>query len=294
MTSTTDMTGHPDVAEIADLTEGLLTPSRTAEIRGHLDECELCADVRASLEEIHGLLSTMPSTETMPADVAARIDVALAVEATSTANSSVDVSRETADDARVSRETSISADRPAGRPRTSTTGPGRKNDRGKRRRVTVIGAAFAAAAVGLGSVLLSSLMGGSSSGPTAENRSTAADTFSAGTLERQVTDLLAPEQDLSGGARTPDEGVTIEGGPNSPRVFDSPSVPDCVRKGIGRNEEALAVDEGTYKGTDAMLVVLPDANDTSRVTAYLMDSTCIKQASAKIATILLQTSYAHP
>ena len=55
MTSTTDTAGHPDVAEISDLTEGLLTTARTADVRRHLDECELCADVHASLEEIRGL-----------------------------------------------------------------------------------------------------------------------------------------------------------------------------------------------------------------------------------------------
>ena len=77
MTSTTDMAGHPDVAEISDLTEGLLEPSRTADIQRHLDECELCADVHASLEEIRGLLGSVPGPTRMPADVAERIDAAL-------------------------------------------------------------------------------------------------------------------------------------------------------------------------------------------------------------------------
>ncbi|CAM5736572.1 Zf-HC2 domain-containing protein OS=Streptomyces alboniger OX=132473 GN=CP975_17640 PE=4 SV=1 [Streptomyces alboniger] len=69
MTSTTETAGHPDVAEISDLTEGMLEPSRTAEVRRHLDECELCADVHASLEEIRGLLGTLPGPPRMPADV---------------------------------------------------------------------------------------------------------------------------------------------------------------------------------------------------------------------------------
>ena len=80
MTST-DTAGHPDVAEISDLTEGLLPPSRTTDVRRHLDECELCADVHASLEEIRGLLGTMPGPPRMPDDVASRIDAALAAEA---------------------------------------------------------------------------------------------------------------------------------------------------------------------------------------------------------------------
>ncbi|MFE2041700.1 anti-sigma factor family protein [Streptomyces sp. NPDC059477] len=357
MTSTTDMTEHPDVTEIADLTEGLLTPSRTADIQRHLDTCELCADVSASLAEVHDLLGAEPEPVAMPTDIAERIDVALAAEALRASEAqrtaevlrgaevlraseapqpidsatdstqvsretprsptaSATVSRETQDyarpspdsdsDAHVSRETSVAADRPTGHARPSTTGPGRKkpdrSDRSKRRRVTVIGAAFAAAAVGLGSVLLSSLMGGGASGPPAgdDQTTTASDTFSTESLERQVTDLLSTEpidqEATSGGSRSPLGSMGVEGGDDvvSPRVFQTPSVPDCVRKGIGRQDAALAVDEGVYKGTDAMLVVLPDANDISRVTAYIMDSTCVKRASSDIAKILFQTSYAHP
>ncbi|MGW1135967.1 zf-HC2 domain-containing protein, partial [Streptomyces zhihengii] len=81
MTSSTDADRHPDVSEISDLTEGLLPPSRAAELRRHLDDCPLCADVHASLEEIRGLLGTLPGAGRMPADVAGRIDAALAAEA---------------------------------------------------------------------------------------------------------------------------------------------------------------------------------------------------------------------
>ena len=166
MTSTTDTAGHPDVAEISDLTEGLLPPSRTADVRRHLDECELCADVHASLEEIRGLLGTLPGPPRMPADVAGRIDAALAAEAllNATAPDAVDAptlvepvpspSDDTDDEPRsphVSRETSATADRPAGRARTSTTGPGRKEpEAGRAPRAVVLGAVFTAAALGFG------------------------------------------------------------------------------------------------------------------------------------------------
>ncbi|MEV6183860.1 hypothetical protein AB0M07_43830, partial [Streptomyces sp. NPDC052015] len=72
MTSTTDTAGHPEVEEISDLTEGLLPPSRTADVRRHLDDCVLCADVYDSLEEIRGLLGTLPTPARMPDDVAGR------------------------------------------------------------------------------------------------------------------------------------------------------------------------------------------------------------------------------
>ncbi|MFJ6696731.1 hypothetical protein ACIQM4_11725 [Streptomyces sp. NPDC091272] len=81
MTSMTGTAQHPDVAEIADLAEGLLSPSRTEDVRQHVDGCALCADVQRSLEEIRGLLGTLPGPQRMPADIAGRIDAALAAEA---------------------------------------------------------------------------------------------------------------------------------------------------------------------------------------------------------------------
>ncbi|MFE7338738.1 hypothetical protein ACFU77_27960, partial [Streptomyces fimicarius] len=97
MTSTADTAQHPEVSQISDLTEGLLSPSRTVEVQQHVAGCDLCSEVRDSLEEIRGLLGTMPAPEPMPDDIAARIDAALAAEARSTApvDEPVVVSRET-------------------------------------------------------------------------------------------------------------------------------------------------------------------------------------------------------
>ncbi|MFG2554333.1 hypothetical protein [Streptomyces sp. NPDC048581] len=303
MTSTTDTAGHPDVAEISDLTEGLLPPSRTADLRRHLDDCALCADVHASLEEIRGLLGTLPGPTRMPTDVAERIDAALAAEALLSATAPEDVDQpklaeaahsasDANDSTHVSRETSA-AGRPAGNARSSTTGPGRK-DRKKagRRKVAVLSAAFTAAALGLGSVLLTSLMGGS--GPSADGGQTTADTFSAAKLENQVSDLLAKNEGSVGSSRKPDHSMGVEGGSDTerPRVFREVTVPDCIRKGIGRNDVALATEEGVYKGKDALLVVLPDSSDVSRVTVYVMDATCVKHPSTATAEVLLRDSYA--
>ncbi|MEU0100807.1 hypothetical protein ABZ174_20205, partial [Streptomyces sp. NPDC006267] len=97
VTSTADTAQHPEVSEISDLTEGLLPPSRAVEVRQHLARCDLCSEVQGSLEEIRGLLGTMPAPEPMPEDIAARIDAALAAEALSppAADEPVVVSRET-------------------------------------------------------------------------------------------------------------------------------------------------------------------------------------------------------
>ncbi|MGW1610911.1 anti-sigma factor family protein [Streptomyces sp. NPDC002285] len=306
MTSTTDTAGHPDVTELSDLTEGLLPPARTTEVRSHLDECELCSDVHASLEEIRELLGTLPGPARMPADVAGRIDAALAAEALLNATAPDGVEAPTlggathtpvsgADDsAHVSRETSAASDRPAGHARSSTTGPGRKSrSKPGRRRVAVLGAAFTAAALGLGSVLLTSLMGGGGAGPSADGGQTGADTFSAAKLEKQVTDLLAASESSPGSSRGPDRSMGIEGGSDteSPKILREITVPDCVKKGINRDDAALAAEEGVFQGKDALLVVMPDASDVSRVAVYVMDATCVKQPSSTTAKVLLKDSY---
>lgn len=72
---------HPEVAEISALNEGILPVERQEELRSHLASCELCADVRASLDEIREVLGTLPGPAAMPEDVANRIDAALAAEA---------------------------------------------------------------------------------------------------------------------------------------------------------------------------------------------------------------------
>ncbi|MEU3841518.1 zf-HC2 domain-containing protein [Streptomyces sp. NPDC028635] len=302
MTSTTDMAGHPDVAEISDLAEGLLPPARTTDVRRHLESCELCADVYASLEEIRGLLGTLPGPPRMPADVAGRIDAALAAEALLSATTPDERSEEAApssvgeDDAHVSRETTTVSDRPAGHARTATTGPGRKHrTRRSRRTVAFIGAACAAAAVGLGALLVSSLTGGTSGTTAQQHRSTAADTFSEAKLGQQVDRLLA-QQKAADGSRTPHSfGADSRTGTEQPKVFRSqPTVPACVRKGLGRDEAALGTETGTFQGKDALLVVVPDASDVNRVDAYLMDATCVTHPSAGPAKVLLQNSYTRP
>ncbi|PWE08339.1 hypothetical protein DD630_16670 [Streptomyces sp. BSE7F] len=303
MTSTTDKAEHPDVTEISDLTEGLLPTDRRDDIREHLERCELCADVQASLEEIRGLLGSVPGPPRMPADVAGRIDAALAAEALLHAtapatdgedeNASVGTATDDGEPLHVPRETSAPHfDRPTGRPRSSTTGPGRKTRPRGRSRRAVLGAAFAVAALGLGSVVLSSLNGGG--GPDDEQRTTtAADTFSEGKLEEKVDDLLArPEQDK--GARSPHTfGMESDSSEANPRVLTKPEVPHCVQEGIGRNDAALATEQGVYQGKAALLVVLPDASDATRVTAYIVEATCVENTSpSTTATVLLEHSYA--
>ncbi|MFD5694640.1 anti-sigma factor family protein [Streptomyces rubiginosohelvolus] len=322
MTPTPDLAQHPEVSEISDLTEGLLTPSRTAEVQQHLAECDLCAEVRDSLEEVRGLLGTMPDPEPMPEDIAARIDAALAAEALPTSsaeNEPVVVSRETttAEGATTNRTATGSAsvtgsttapDRPAGRS-SAATGPGRRPGR-RRRRTVVLGTAFGAAVIGMSVFFLQSLApSGDAAKSVTDGGVSAADSsapaYADGTLEAQVRDLLGDEasQKSPGVKKVPpeadtkssSEALTPEAEPSrSPMKAPVVAVPPCVQKATGRTTPALALDEGTYRGTDAYLVVLPHTSDSSRVQAYVVASSCVDTAPESSGQLLLTRSYNRP
>ncbi|MFG2625193.1 hypothetical protein [Streptomyces sp. NPDC048473] len=316
MTSTTDTTQHPDVTEISDLAEGLLPPSRAAEVRGHVDGCELCGDVHTSLMEIRELLGTVPASPHMPDDVAARIDAALAAEALNTTAPD--------DAAHVSRETELSVaqkpdaepslpDRPAGHPR-ATTGPGRRPVR-RHRRAAVLGAALGAAVVGVSVFMLQNVQPSQEdSALKAADRGSSsaakgAASFSESTLEGRVQTLLlntgtkpsgsdgvgAERQTPSIGAQsTPKSDSPASESAQTPLRAPVVSVPTCVEQGIGRKTAALAVEEGTYEGSDAFLVVLPHPSDATRVQAYVVDAACVREKPAAKGKLLLTHAYARP
>ncbi|MEU4925040.1 hypothetical protein AB0G54_00720 [Streptomyces yokosukanensis] len=320
MTSTTDTAGHPDVAEISDLTEGLLPRDRSTAVRRHLGACELCADVHASLEEIRGLLGSVSGAEHMPADVAGRIDAALAAEALLSAAapeplsaplpSKTERGRENGGDGRVSRETSLPfsretslpSDRPTGRPQAAT-GPGRKGrERGRRRRRVVLGAVLTAAVLGAGSLVLQSLGDHSSDTSTAHGKPTSSVApFSGTSVQSQVKDLLAAKKKSQrGSGQRPRSGLESEqstpGSTQSANTLlqtDVP-VPDCVRAALHRGDDVLGAKTGTYGGTSAYLVVVPDAGDSTRVTAYIVDAACIRQPSGTVGKVLLKHSFLRP
>ncbi|MFJ7064207.1 anti-sigma factor family protein [Streptomyces sp. NPDC101115] len=298
MTSTADTTQHPDVSEISDLTEGLLSPSRSAAVRLHLDGCPLCADVRASLEEIRGLLGTLPGPPRMPADIAGRIDAALAAEALLSATAPEA-------DTHVSRETSTSrpapaapgTGRPAGRP-SAASGPGRPR-KTRRRRVAALGAVFGAAALGLSLFFVQSgaLNLGGADGDT-DKRSdaavSAADsarfdgepvTSTVQTLLQQNATFKAPQNQSSA-----PESLTAEGDSDGQKRSLPATLPDCVKAGTGRIEAVIAFQQGDFQGTSAYLLVLPDTVDSTRVQAYVVDASCGTGSGNTKGEVLLQES----
>ncbi|MYY00535.1 hypothetical protein GT045_38595 [Streptomyces sp. SID486] len=307
MTSTTDTAGHPDVTEISDLTEGLLPPARSADVRRHLQTCELCADVHVSLEEIRGLLGSVSEAERMPADVAGRIDAALAAEAllSATAPEPQDIafagvtgSAPEEREVHVSRETHATPERPGGRPR-ATTGPGRKGAApGRRRRRMVLGAFLTAAVLGAGTLALQSLGDRSSGTTTAQGEPTpSALPFSGASVETQVKDLLGGRQSRQGSdGRQPRSGHDPEQNtPDSPRgantlIKAEVAVPGCVRAALHRSDDVLGAKTGTYDGKPAYLVVMPNAGDSSHVTAYIVGAACIQQEPDAVGKVLLKRS----
>ncbi|OKH99929.1 hypothetical protein A6A06_23120 [Streptomyces sp. CB02923] len=308
MTSTTDTDEHPEVSEISALTDGLLSPSRTADLRDHLACCELCEDVHTSLEEIRGLLGTLPGPTRMPADVAGRIDAALAAEALldSTApDQGTAVSRETPAAAvtAVSRETDATPSsttpapvtRPAGHPRAAS-GPGRRavgaRTRNRRWPRALLGAAAAAAVIGVGGVVLQNAA--TSTGQkgaqrhhteASEKSSGTASALTSATLESRVHDLLTS----SGGKKTPDVGT--QSSPDTPLRGATDTVPSCVQRGTGRVETPLASTHSTYEGQDAYLVVLPHPTDADRVSAYVISASCVSASPPAPGKVLLTHSY---
>ncbi|MFE7387463.1 hypothetical protein [Streptomyces sp. NPDC057582] len=314
MTSTTDTTQHPDVSEISELTEGLLSPSRTAEVSRHVDDCALCGDVRSALEEIRGLLGTLPAPARMPNDVADRIDAALAAEAS--------VSRETEAAAEQGQEAgdqeargleagnratqSNVADRPSGHPR-AVGGPGRRS---ARRRRIVLGTALGAAAVGMSVLMLQTYQdsSGSKSADMGVSASKAgASAFSGSPLSQRVHTLLSnaeasPPKHPNAEKQAPSVDVQSTPGGEHPAASasDTPlrapvaSVPACVQLSTGRKTAALAVEEGTYEGTNAFLVVLPHETDAALVQAYVIDASCVRTDPAGTGDLLLTRTYARP
>ncbi|MFJ6758368.1 anti-sigma factor family protein [Streptomyces sp. NPDC091273] len=305
MSPTTGTTGtirHPDVSEISDLTEGLLSPSRTAEVRRHLDDCALCADVRASLEAIRGLLGTLPGPARMPADIAGRIDAALAAEAlldaTQPRDQAAPVTRPRTPDRDVSRETS-----PAGHP-TGPTGPGRRR---ARRRIAVLSGLAGAAACALGLFLFGDFAStpGSDTAARGEASDSAAQppaaasagsAYTAQGLQDSVRQLITP---APGAKTTPGEQNNTYGMENTapaPGVAPgdkraAPPVPTCVQDATGRADSLLAVGRGTYQDTEVYLLVLSHPADSSRVDAYLVDTSCENTGSATPGKVLLTRTY---
>lgn len=296
MTSTTGTNAHPEVTEISALAEGLLPPGRSADVRDHLAHCTLCADVLASLDEIRALLGVLPGPARMPADVAGRIDAALAAEALLDSTASG-----------VPRGTDSAADVPRGTPHTiPTSGPttprGTTHPKGRasggagpgragsgRRRVRLLWATVTAAAVfGLGGVLIQSLIGNptENAADVGVKKATTAGVPPGAEVRSQVRSLLTranPGGSETGPQLSPEktDRAPLGSGPAA-------TVPACVLDGTHRPERPIAAAPQKYRGTASYLVVLPHPGDPSTVDAFVVDSACTRGTPGQV---LFQDTY---
>lgn len=70
---------HLDYDVLADLAEGLLEDDEAASVNAHLDTCADCRDLSADLADVSRILAEAP-VPSIPAELAERIDTAIAAE----------------------------------------------------------------------------------------------------------------------------------------------------------------------------------------------------------------------
>lgn len=320
MTSTAGTDPHPEVAEISDFSEGLLPAGRSAAVARHLDGCTVCSDVLRSLEEIRGLLGTLPGPQRMPTDIAGRIDAALAAEAlldatrpdvprgtSASASSSGDVPRETS--AGPSGSSRWSGPGSTGGRDGDSRGPGGPGGRrpadggpGRRRRRGILAAASALGVLLVGGAVYAATTGGGGESGGAQDQARQKTAGAAASIGNRVHDLLAqaggPRPGTGGGPVTPGtsggHGDTpmlqpnTSGQPSGPRTASPVRVPDCVLKATHRSQPPLAADLEVFHGTQSYLVVFPDQQDASKVDAFVVNASC---SSTSPGTVLFQGTY---
>jgi hypothetical protein len=108
-------------------------------------------------------------------------------------------------------------------------------------------------------------------------------------IQDRVHELLAAVPAASGESSMHALG---SGKDANPHLTASPALPDCVRQGIGRSEDPLAFDHGTYEDTDSYLVLLPDTADPAKVDGYVVDASCAKSTPVSPGKVLSKDTYA--
>jgi hypothetical protein len=240
----------------------------------------------------------------MPADVAGRIDAALAAEALLDATLP-HVPRETSAEPAstsgragdVPRGTSSA---PSGHPGGST-GPGRKRRLGDQlstwRRRGLLAVTGAVGTALLGGAIYAATSGSSSGSSPASLDSARQKGAAAGASDQvagQVRDLLAGLS-LAGRQQTSatEQGPTPMLKPNSTGSVMQPDgthvdVPSCVLKATHRTQPPLAAERDSFQGRPSYLVVLPHPNDDKRVDAYVVNASC---TSTSPGAVLFQGTY---
>ncbi|MFD7579624.1 hypothetical protein [Kitasatospora sp. NPDC059817] len=293
---------HPSVDELADLAEGLVESADAARtLRRHLDDCAECRETADALGEVQALLGAVEAPP-MPADVAARLDAALAAAAASAAT------EEEAENAPLAASRAATPTLPpraaaapaAPPPRPAApTGPGRPRPR-RRRAGLLLGATAALAAIALGAALLlhpadqddqhptlsagapasASLGTGASPGtaqsPRADHAAGAGPTYRDDQLAAQIQQLLARSGTAPGlrptGPAKPSAAMPADGRQELTTQASPPSSPpscQALAEGV-----PLATDHGSYAGAPVEVLVYPAPGRPGFADVYLRSPDC--------------------
>ncbi|NJP64910.1 anti-sigma factor family protein [Streptomyces spiramenti] len=264
---------HPDPAELAALGEDLLDPTESTAVRNHLLGCPRCTAVLQDLEALSAELPLLDPPGPMPAEVAERINAALAREATR-------VSRETAPSA----EPASSATRPdptAGsirhvQPPTdeqAVPATGSDGARSGRRRHYLLAAVGAVIALGAGGLIAQSLgqepngsevTAGALEGASSEDPEMFSEQIDSEALETEVQELLTAPAADSGGTVTESVPPSTEAPEPDPQSEAPPSSPESGPPGElttqggtpGGETPAESLDEGPLAESGAPECVL--------------------------------------
>ena len=268
---------HPSTDRLADLAADLLEPADATAARAHLPTCTTCRATYDVLVGLPELLAGSPAPP-MPAEVTARVVAAIEREQIARAGA--------ADDA---RSTAAARSRPAWN--------AFRRGLGARLGAGLLGAA---AVLGGGYVVVTSVLDSGSDEPTAATSGSEAESLDTGaggadegpavttadtaygeaTLDEDVAQLLAVPE--SSGDGVGDEPATVLG-PNGEVGDMVARAPVCVAATQRRADTAadpLAVDVGTYDGVPAVVVVLPEVTGRSgsadEVDVWVLGATCLE------------------
>lgn len=276
---------HLDHATLADLREGILESSAARAAENHLAGCEACAADDRALAAIPSLLAASGSVGPMPADVARRLDEALAAEPRIPVEAAATVT-----------------------PLASRSADARQQVRGMRllqaAAVLVVIMLGVGIAVGYGGGGGSSEdSGGAVSGAardssgqaeagagsfpvTSSGRAWTKDTLAA-SVPALIDGLLTPKAASAPGA---DSESAAPGGDTSgsaqpdlsrqngngaaARLSGGPALEDCVTQLNGAPATPLSVDLGTWSGKPAAVIVLPTEGDAATVDIFVVAPGC--------------------
>ncbi|MBV9096477.1 MAG: hypothetical protein JO079_00340 [Frankiaceae bacterium] len=257
---------HLSLDELAELEEGIAANADA--LRRHVDGCSLCRERAGQLNASRALLSTLPA-DPMPADVAARIDAALAAE-------------------------------PAPPPALGGTIVPLHGRRAWMRGPNVAAAAAGVAVLALGAALVVGHAGSKSNGaakhanptgaagpnvaaaprPTGLKQFQTGHDYTATTYRRYVTGLLLNNPPPFPTPH-PLAGAAPSASPSQPTSFtrddlrDPANVYACAALLDSRPVTPIAIDYSTYDARPAAILVLPRlSNPTGELDVWVIRTTC--------------------